>query len=212
MSGTTELQNWLRVNGQYKTYKHGELIVFQEEKSSTINLILSGKTKAVVYSFDGQETWVGEFCVGDLFGHIPILTKTPNIYEVIAETDVQVLQISEFFFNDVLMKQERLAFTVACDLAKQVNEMTNRMIEFATLSSPRRICAELLRLASLVGNDPDKLVIRPTPVFIDVALRVSSTRETVSRTVSGLVKEGVLKRDAGAIWILKPEKLRLSAR
>lgn len=90
--------------------------------------------------------------------------------------------------------------------------MMNRLVEAVTLSSPGRVCAELLRLSHPVGIEPDKLIIRPTPVFVELAKQIDSTRETVSRTVSQLQKSGVLSREPGALLIHKPGALQARVR
>jgi CRP-like cAMP-binding protein len=82
------------------------------------------------------------------------------------------------------------------------------MIEAYTLSAKGRICAELSRLSRVIGKAPDTRIIRPNPVFVDLAQRVNSTRETVSRTVSDLQKKGILAREPGAIIIKNPTRLR----
>ena len=86
--------------------------------------------------------------------------------------------------------------------------LVGRLVEAITLSAPGRVCAELVRMSKPVGIDPDKRVIRPSPVFLEVALRVSSTRETVSRTVNALLKDGVLSRETGAMLIHAPDALK----
>ena len=55
-------------------------------------------------------------------------------------------------------------------------------------------------------------IIRPNPIFIELAERVNSTRETVSRTVSELQKKGILAREPGAIIINDPDRLRQNIR
>jgi len=58
-----------------------------------------------------------------------------------------------------------------------------------------------------IGRSPDTLIIRPHPIYTNFALRVHSTRETVSRTINSLKKKGIVTRETGALEILKPEHL-----
>ena len=67
-------------------------------------------------------------------------------------------------------------------------------------------------MSNPIGVDPDRHIVRPNPVFVDLALRINSTRETVSRTVSELQKKGIVSREPGALVIQSPEKLKASVK
>jgi len=88
-------------------------------------------------------------------------------------------------------------------LAGRLAAMRQRMVEVAMLSATGRIAAELLR-RSRAG--PDR-VIRPMPVFAELAVTVQSTRETVSRTVSQWEKRGLVRRVDGGLEVVAPHRL-----
>jgi len=90
--------------------------------------------------------------------------------------------------------------------------MMDRYVEALTMSAKGRVCAELMRLSDPIGISPTKRIVRPNPVFVDLALRINSTRETVSRTVSALQKDGVVSREAGAMLIERPAALKAAMR
>jgi CRP-like cAMP-binding protein len=128
--------------------------------------------------------------------------------ELVSQKETQVLFIPVTTFNTLLSSHPKLCAEIARDLAARLQEMTHRLVEAVTLSSPGRVCAELMRMARPVGIAPHTLIVRPVPPFIDMAVRINSSRETVSRTVSDLVRDGVLKRETGAIVIVKPARLK----
>jgi len=77
------------------------------------------------------------------------------------------------------------------------------MLETALLSATGRIAAELLR-QSRASSDG---VIRPLPVWSELAVIVQSTRETVSRTVSSLEKRGLVSRTEGGLAVIAAHRL-----
>jgi DNA-binding GntR family transcriptional regulator len=77
------------------------------------------------------------------------------------------------------------------------------MAERTTLSAAGRVHAELLRLARL----GDGHSVRPVPVLAALAVRVHSTRETVSRAINALERRGIVRRDADALVIVAPHRL-----
>jgi DNA-binding MarR family transcriptional regulator len=77
------------------------------------------------------------------------------------------------------------------------------MYERAALSAVARVYAELLREAR---RAPD-LRISPAPVLSELALRVSTTRETASRAVNALERRGIIHRDTVSLTIVAPRAL-----
>ena len=204
-------QDWYAaVSGRTQTrlFKAGDIIAMQGEAAESVGYILSGRAKAVTYSEDGTATWVGYFEAEEFFGHMSLLAETELSFEISAETDVNAIILSTAVMRDVLSREKDLGAHLAQDLARRLDMMTRRLIEAFTLSAKGRVCAELARLSNVIGIMPEQRIIRPNPVFVDVAQRVNSTRETVSRTVSDLQKRGIVKREPGALIVLSPERLK----
>ena len=66
-----------------------------------------------------------------------------------------------------------------------------------------RVYAEIFRLARALPG----LAIRPAPVISELAVRVSTTRETASRAVSILERRGFIRRDPGSLTVVAPQWL-----
>ena len=66
----------------------------------------------------------------------------------------------------------------------------------------QRLCAELLRLALAAdGTRSDRVVLHPAPSHQELAARISSYREQVTRELTELARLGVLSRDREQIVI-----------
>ncbi|MDB2439261.1 Crp/Fnr family transcriptional regulator [Hellea sp.] len=191
-----------------KTYQAGEAIHFQDEMSEHVGVVMSGRAKAVSYSENGTETWLGRFSEGEFFGHISLLTEKPVNFEISAETDISALIIPVKAMREMLNENGDISSALIKDLALRLDLMTRRLVEALTLSAKGRVCAELMRLSNPIGIDPEKHIIRPNPIFVELALRISSSRETVSRTVSELQKKGIVSREPGALIIQNTDRLK----
>lgn len=194
-------------HGRVVSFSKGEPILLQGDDVTEIAFVREGRARATAYSAQGDQTWLGEFEVGDLIGHAALLNSCSISFEVVADTDISVLLLSADFVRQQIEKDNDVAKMLASDLAQRLTLLMERYVEALTLSAKGRVCAELLRLAIPSGIEPDIAVIRPNPVFVDIALRINSTRETVSRTISDLQKRGILKRAAGAIIVQSPAAL-----
>ena len=205
---TTPWYDTLSDRTTVETYDAGAVIALQGEDAQKVGYVLSGRAKALAFSENGDATWVGYFKAKDFIGHTALLSEDPPPFEIIAETQVSVLFVTATTMQQLLAEQKDLSLDIAKDLAARLDHMTHRLIEAFTLSAKGRICAELARLSRVIGIAPDTRIIRPSPIFVELAERVNSTRETVSRTVSDLQKQGILTREPGAIVISAPERLR----
>jgi CRP-like cAMP-binding protein len=211
MNEAASPKNWidgLKKHGTVKTYLAGEVIYFQGDQVRKVGVVLTGQAYALIYSERGQETWVGQFSEGDFFGHGALLAGRVMDVELIADKETIILFIQAAHFETLLLSHSTLRTHIIKDLAERLYKATNRAVEAVTLSARGRVCAEFLRMSKPIGIEPDKLIIRPVPPFTDIALRISTTRETVSRTVSDLVKDGILVREMGAIVIAKPANFK----
>jgi predicted transcriptional regulator len=64
-----------------------------------------------------------------------------------------------------------------------------------------------LRLAREVQQKDNAAVLSPAPSLSEIANRVSTHREAVSREISRLAAVGLLKREASNLWITDLRKL-----
>jgi len=69
-----------------------------------------------------------------------------------------------------------------------------------------RVHAELVRLAGEAGGN-DQVVLSPAPSLSDIAARISTHREAVSREFSRLGTVGILRREGANLVITSVSKL-----
>lgn len=195
-----------------KTYLTNEVIHYQGQPIECVSLVLSGELEAVSYSEDGGEAWIEGYIEGNFIGHLAFLGDVPSHYEIMAKSNATLLQLSASKTRELLSENLALREAFTQDFAQHLNVVTMSLVGAYNLSARGRICAELARLSSEIGIEPDKSIIRPNPVYVELARRVNSTRETVSRTVSVLQKKGILARVPGALLVLQPDKLATALR
>jgi CRP-like cAMP-binding protein len=93
-------------------------------------------------------------------------------------------------------------------LAGIVRASNSRIMELSSLGSHNRVYAEILRMArSAAGCGDGRPRIAPAPHHGDIASRVSTTRETVTRALSDLSRQGIVSRDHDALVVTDAERL-----
>ena len=88
-----------------------------------------------------------------------------------------------------------------------IRKLGDRVVEFSALSVKSRIHAEILRLAKNNLITENTAEITPSPTHQDIASRISTHREAVSREISELTKNAILKRSEGKLIVQDISKL-----
>jgi CRP-like cAMP-binding protein len=92
-------------------------------------------------------------------------------------------------------------------LCRQVRNLTDRVYEFSTLAVRNRIQAELLRLSRSEASDKNNARIAPAPTHAELASRVATHREAVTRELRSLTKLGVIEKRGRDLVILDIDRL-----
>lgn len=190
-----------------RQFASGAVILGEEDKGKSVYYILEGKAKTVRYSSEGAEVWLDEMAPGALFGEMAALGAKARTATIVAASNVSVAVFSESAFLELMQKHGSIGLQVAKLLVARVEKTTQRMFELAAFSSKGRVYAELLRQARPIEGSPHSR-INSMPSMSAMARQLNNTRETVSRTVNELEKEGFIKRDGNQLTILMPDALR----
>jgi CRP-like cAMP-binding protein len=106
-----------------------------------------------------------------------------------------------------LRKHPAAAAVMLRELTRLIRSLSERVVEFSTLGVKNRIHAELLRLAREHMRDANKAVIMPAPTHNEIASRVSTHREAVTRELNHLAQDGLIERQHGGLTILDVARL-----
>jgi CRP-like cAMP-binding protein len=79
--------------------------------------------------------------------------------------------------------------------------------ELSTLNVDNRIQAEILRLANLARRMGKSAHIVPAPTHVEIASRVGTHREAVTRELNRLTRIGIIERQGDALLIRDVNRL-----
>lgn len=186
-----------------RSYRLRAIILRQGDPVGETYLLVAGRAHALLYGLDGQMALLQEHLPGDLFGVIGEAEPRPHDADVVAVEPSQAAVFLALDFLGLIERHACVGLAVSKMLLRQLRATTGRMAERVTLSAVGRVHAELLRLARL----GDGRTISPAPVLSVLAVRVHSTRETVSRTISALERRGLIRREHDALVLVAPHRL-----
>ena len=189
----------------WRKYAPGEEIVGYQESGDDVYFVISGAAKVKIYSTGGREVGFRDLHPGDVFGEFAAIDGAPRSASIESETECVVAILRSADFIQLVTGRSEAALAIMKHLVKQLRALTLRVFEFSTLAVNNRIQAELLRLARnaehSVDGDSNVARIPNPPKHADLAGRISTNREAVTRHLSDLDRNGVLHRDSGS-WVI----------
>ena len=200
---TDEIAGYVFARGAARTFAAHDRIVRQGDSSAAAYLLTQGRAHALLYSLEGQMVLLCEYQPGDLFGGLGEIDPPPEEVEVVAAEPSRTFILKS---RDLVVLAETygsIGLALSRLLLRQLRRATSRIYERAAVSAVGRVYAEILRLARASPG----LAINPAPVISELAVRVSTTRETASRAVNALDRRGIIRREAGSLTVVAPQRL-----
>jgi len=194
--------------GRFKTFATGEEIISAGDERDDIYFIVDGEVKVVYLSPNGKDIWHNLLGPGTTFGEMAALTGRARNASVVAVRSTQVAVVSRAEMMVLLKSDPSIAIWLLTEMAERLQQANEMIRSLVAQSLSQRVRAELARLAQPAGEDTGLLAIEPAPNLSEMARRLNTDRENVSREVSALTARGILRKEADRIVILDPEFLR----
>ena len=194
-----------------RSYQRNAQILGDQDPTDDVFFILEGKVRANSVSSGGREVIYTELAAGDIFGEFSAIDRKPRSSAVFAVTDCVVSRMSSAKFFELLRGNGHVATRLVELLVTKIRRMSERVFEVSALSVRERVRRELLRLANEGERQGRSVVIRPAPTHYEIAARIGSHREAVTREFNRLEAERVLEVGRRQITIVDLERLSHAA-
>ena len=196
--------------GEVTTFRAGEMLYRKGDAGASFVGLVEGAFKVSTLGEDGREAILAVLEPGNWFGEISLLDGLPRTHDATALTAIDVLVVPPEAFA---AQMQRLAFAqaIAVLLAARMRGLSGLM-EDATLRGLRgRVAHRLLTLAR--GEATQSLDVRATVRLPQeaLAMMLGITRQTLSRELAALARDGVLRLGYRRIEILSVDGLQALA-
>lgn len=173
--------------------KRREVLYTEGQPFRGLGVVLQGRLQAMDSTIDGREVALQTVDVGDSFGQAHLLARRPLevVWMSVASSTVAVMSARQ---ARALFSSGNMGLVAACDLADQVNTY----LGWQKLLSVTPIIARVCAWACWVAGNSLELEI---PKHAELAWRLNTTRESITRTFQRLQAEGLLRRD-GERWTI----------
>lgn len=188
-------------------YQPGQPIVHYLDESDDVYFVSSGQVGVTIYSASGTAVSFRDLGPGTTFGEYAAIDGSPRSASVVAKTDCVIASMGAAQFRELLQSQPLVGKALIRELVDNLRSLTNRVYEFSILAVNNRIQAELLRLAKAAPREGKAARIVPPPTHAEIASRISTHREAVTRELNRLSREGVIERQSGVLVIRDVDRL-----
>jgi CRP-like cAMP-binding protein len=189
-----------------RTFEAGDLIIGHMDQTFDVLFLMSGHARVNVYSLAGRRVSFRDMVGGAIFGELSAIDGEPRSASVEAVGPCTVIVMPRKVFLRALREEPEFTMAVMVHLTRQVRTLTGRVFEFSTLAVRNRVQAELLRLARPEGQN--EAVLSAAPTHEEIASRISSHREAVTRELSRLEEKGLIVKQGRSLRIPDLERLR----
>jgi CRP-like cAMP-binding protein len=192
---------------RWQDYGVGEPILSYQDPSTEVFFLAAGKARVIIYSAEGKAVIFSDLRPGAMFGEIAAIDRGARSAGVDAVEPSTIASLTAGQFQNLLLQEPTVAVATLRHLTAEVRRLSERVLEFSTLAVQNRIHAELLRLATEAGRQQGQALLSPAPSLSDIADRISTHREAVSRELSRLGSLGLLRREGSGLRITDVARL-----
>lgn len=176
-----------------RTCSAGEVIVIEGEPCAGLFIVQSGRVKITRSSLEGREQILHFAGPGEPFNDVPVFDGGSNPATVQAMEESTLLIVECSLMRDCLGRYPQLAQAVISVLAARCRQLVAMVEDLSLHSVTARLAGLLLDQAAR----PDA----PTLTRAQMAARLGTVREMVSRSLRELEQDGFIRLEGSRIVI-----------
>lgn len=190
---------------RWKNLQPEDVVCRKGDSSDGLFILIRGSLLVYDLLHNGQEVSLNVISPGAFFGELSVIDQLPRTAYIKATQTSLVGLVPQSVAQDLFYTQPLLAQRMMEHLATKVREMTIQRVLLSLPHAFQRVCAWLEH--SQVRTPEGVWWVRTTPKQHDLANMLNTSRETVSRSMARLLRDGVIQKDAQGLRVLQPAVL-----
>jgi CRP/FNR family cyclic AMP-dependent transcriptional regulator len=192
------LEEIVRDLGTMHSYGVGETLMATGERKTNVFFLLQGKVRLTLLSPQGDMISYREIVPYDYFGWLSAIDDGKRLTAALATEKVKAYVVSAQRFRHLLLSDPCIHENFMHRIGGVLRRYTERIQELSLLPSPQRIIHELMRQ---FGESTGAIAIINHE---DFATWTGTARETVTRTLGTLEKDGFIRKEGASYRLLRP--------
>lgn len=180
---------------RWKRYGKNAEILQYKETSTDVYFVGNGHVRATTFSALGREVTYRDFFEGEMFGEFSALDGEPRSASVVAIEPSDIGVMSSKDFMDAIHRFPEVSDAMMRRLVSIIRMLTDRVYRYDSLAVKDRVRREVLHLAQQHMTGPNTAFIAQMPKHVEIANRIDTHREAVTRELNTLEKMGLIHRE-----------------
>lgn len=168
----------------------GEQLVSHLDPSRQVYFVVAGRARVLVHSRGGRQVSYRDIEAGEMFGEFAAIDGQSRSATVLAVTECAVAVLDDSAFREIVLDHREVTLRLLRHLTGLVRYYSERVRELAILPVDIRVRLELLRLAH--EQEGQSAIVEPAPTHAELAERIGTHREAVTRALATLRRGGLL--------------------
>ena len=185
-----------------------EILFFEGEPTPCPVVVLDGYLRLERNTPDGTRAVLGLRGPGEVLGEIPLLDGGPQPYEANAMGSSRVLLVGPAIFERTITDNPRATASIAAGLSMQLRWSYEVCSDRISGAAKARVAGRILDIADVLGRVRNGAVEMAAPVTqADLAAMSGVCRESATRVVSDLKRQGAIAYSGRKLRVLRPDLL-----
>ena len=210
-SSKTELA-WIAKRAVEMHFSTAEMLFFSGEAARGLFVVVNGKVRVFQHNAEGREQVMHVDSIGATIGEVPVFDDGPYPASAIAEEDTDVLFLDKNDIRQFCIEHPAFALKALKMMAERVRRHA-RLVEVLSFHEVgQRLALFLLAEAEKARTDAaERVDFRLVLSNHEIATRIGSVRDVVSRALARLQNEGLVVVKARTITIVNMRALKIYA-
>ena len=188
-----------------KRYPKDTVIFFENEEGDFFFTILEGRVKVTILGDDGREVILSVLGPGDFFGEMALLDNEPRSATAIAVEETELLSLHRNDFQTVLNDNRSITTALIRVLSARLRRANHQISTLALLDVYGRVARVIVDMAREEGKRlRDGRIAFRRATHQEIANRIGTTRETVTRMLKDLERQGLIAVEGKEI-VVQPD-------
>jgi CRP/FNR family cyclic AMP-dependent transcriptional regulator len=188
-----------------KRYPKDTVVFFENEEGDFFFTILEGRIKVTILGDDGREVILSVLGPGDFFGEMALLDNEPRSATAIAVEESELLSLHRSDFQSVLNDNRSITNALIKVLSARLRRANHQISTLALLDVYGRVARVIVDMAREEGKRlRDGRIAFRRATHQEIANRIGTTRETVTRMLKDLERQGLIHVEGKEI-VVQPD-------
>jgi CRP-like cAMP-binding protein len=204
--------SWLAARAEKQHFNSGEMLFFSGEPAAGLFVIVEGTIRAFQQNSEGREQVMHIDTAGATLGDVPVFDGGPYPASAVVQADSEVLFLDKAVVHQFCLQNPKFALIALKLMAERVRRHAQLVDILSFHEVGQRLAILLLSVAKEADAKNEECVsFRLSLSNHEIATRIGSVRDVVSRALTRLQQLGLVTVKARSVTILNLRALKTYA-